>query len=147
MSKRLLQRAVGFFVICAVIVSTAAFPVSAQRDFQAEIDALENKIAAANDKKAASEQSAAEIKEQISLLQEQMSVYNDKIAELNSQIAEKMLSLHSIKVKLTAFRRKLTRQPLSSRNWKRKSAVHMTPLVRACAPHIWRGRPQHLKFC
>lgn len=89
MSKRLLQRAVSVFVICAVIVSTAAFPVSAQRDFQAEIDALENKIAAANDKKAASEQSAAEIKEQISLLQEQMSVYNDKIAELNSQIAEK----------------------------------------------------------
>lgn len=89
MSKRFLQRAVSVFVICAVILSTAAFPVSAERDFQAEIDALEDKIAAANDKKAASEQSAAELKEQIDLLQEQMDVYNDKIAQLNSQIAEK----------------------------------------------------------
>lgn len=89
MSKRFLQRAVSVFLICAVFLSTAAFPVSAERDFQAEIDALENKIAAANDKKAASEQSAAELKEQIDLLQEQMDVYNDKIAQLNSQIAEK----------------------------------------------------------
>lgn len=89
MSKRFLQRAVSVFLICAVFLSTAAFPVSAERDFQAEIDALENKIAAANDKKAASEQSAAELKEQIALLQEQMDVYNDKIAQLNSQIAEK----------------------------------------------------------
>ena len=89
MSKRFLQRAVSVFEICAVILSTAAFPVSAERDFQAEIDALEDKIAAANDKKAASEQSAAELKEQIDLLQEQMDVYNDKIAQLNSQIAEK----------------------------------------------------------
>ena len=89
MSKRFLQRAVSVFLICAVCISTVSFPVSAERDFQAEIDALEDKIAAANDKKAASEQSAAELKEQIDLLQEQMDVYNDKITQLNSQIAEK----------------------------------------------------------
>lgn len=89
MSKRFLRRAVSILVIGTVLLSTAAFPVSAERDFQAEIDALEDKIAAANDKKAASEQSAAELKEQIDLLQEQMDVYNDKIAQLNTQIAEK----------------------------------------------------------
>ncbi|MGN0520115.1 MAG: murein hydrolase activator EnvC family protein [Candidatus Fimenecus sp.] len=89
MSRRFLQRAVSILVICTVLLSTAAFPVSAERDFQAEIDALEDKIAAANDKKAASEQSVSELKEQINLLQEQMNVYNDKIAQLNSQIAEK----------------------------------------------------------
>lgn len=89
MSKRFLRRAVSILVIGTVLLSTAAFPVSAERDFQAEIDALEDKIAAANDKKAASEQSAAALKEQIDLLQEQMDVYNDKIAQLNTQIAEK----------------------------------------------------------
>ena len=89
MSKRFLRRAVSILVIGTVLLSTAAFPVSAERDFQAEIDALEDKIAAANDKKAASEQSAAALKEQIDLVQEQMDVYNDKIAQLNTQIAEK----------------------------------------------------------
>lgn len=89
MSKRFLQRAVSVFVICAVCISTVSFPVSAERDFQAEIDALEKKIEAANSKKEASEQSVSELKEQISLLQEQMDVYNDKITQLNSQIAEK----------------------------------------------------------
>lgn len=89
MSKRFLQRAVSVFVICAVCISTVSFPVSAERDFQAEIDALEEKIEAANSKKEASEQSVTELKEQISLLQEQMDVYNDKITQLNSQIAEK----------------------------------------------------------
>lgn len=89
MSKRFLQRAVSVFVICAVCISTVSFPVSAERDFQAEIDALEEKIEAANSKKEASEQSVSELKEQISLLQEQMDVYNDKITQLNSQIAEK----------------------------------------------------------
>lgn len=89
MSKRFLQRAVSVFVICAVCISTISFPVSAERDFQAEIDALEEKIEAANSKKEASEQSVSELKEQISLLQEQMDVYNDKITQLNSQIAEK----------------------------------------------------------
>ncbi len=89
MSKRFLQRAVSVFVICAVCISTVSFPASAERDFQAEIDALEEKIEAANSKKEASEQSVSELKEQISLLQEQMDVYNDKITQLNSQIAEK----------------------------------------------------------
>ena len=89
MSKRILLRTVSVLLICAVCMSTAAFPVSAERDFQAEIDALEQKIEAANDKKASSEQSVAELREQISLLQEQMNVYNDKIAQLNAQIAEK----------------------------------------------------------
>ncbi len=89
MSKRILLRIVSVLLICAVCMSTAAFPVSAERDFQAEIDALEKKIEAANDKKASSEQSVAELREQISLLQEQMNVYNDKIAQLNAQIAEK----------------------------------------------------------
>lgn len=89
MSKRFLLRAVSVFVICAVCISTVSFPVSAERDFQAEIDALEEKIEAANSKKEASEQSVSELKEQISLLQEQMDVYNDKITQLNSQIAEK----------------------------------------------------------
>lgn len=89
MSKRILLRTVSVLVICAVCMSTVTFPVSAERDFQAEIDALEQKIEAANDKKASSEQSVAELREQISLLQEQMNVYNDKIAQLNAQIAEK----------------------------------------------------------
>lgn len=89
MSKRLWLRAVSICLICAVCISTVSFPVSAERDFQAEIDALEEKIEAANSKKAASEQSVSELKEQIALLQEQMDVYNDKIAQLNTQIAEK----------------------------------------------------------
>lgn len=89
MSKRVLLRTVSVLLICAVCMSTASFPVSAERDFQAEIDALEQKIDAANDKKASSEQSIAELREQIALLQEQMDVYNDKIAQLNAQIAEK----------------------------------------------------------
>jgi len=89
MSKRVLLRAISVLLICAVCMSTAAFPVSAERDFQAEIDALEQKIDAANNKKASSEQSIAELREQIALLQEQMDVYNDKIAQLNTQIAEK----------------------------------------------------------
>lgn len=89
MSKRVLLRTVSVLLICAVCMSTASFPVSAERDFQAEIDALEQKIDAANDKKASSEQSIAELREQIALLQEQMEVYNDKIAQLNAQIAEK----------------------------------------------------------
>ena len=45
MSKRFLQRAVSVLVICAVILSTAAFPVGAERDFQAEIDALVQEFA------------------------------------------------------------------------------------------------------
>lgn len=89
MSKQFWLRAVSVFVICAVCISTAAFPVSAERDFQAEIDELEEKIEAANDKKEASEQNKEKLREQISLLQEQMNVYNDKIVQLNSQIAEK----------------------------------------------------------
>lgn len=89
MSKRILLRTVSVLLVCAVCMSTVAFPASAERDFQAEIDALEQKIEAANDKKASSEQSVSELREQISLLQEQMNVYNDKIAQLNAQIAEK----------------------------------------------------------
>lgn len=89
MSNRFLLRAVSVFMICTVCISAISFPVHAERDFQAEIDALEKKIEAANSKKESSEQSVSELKEQISLLQEQMDVYNDKIAQLNSQIAEK----------------------------------------------------------
>ena len=75
MSKRFLRRAVSILVIGTVLLSTAAFPVSAERDFQAEIDALEDKIAAANDKKAASEQSAAELKEQFQVLHVDLDVF------------------------------------------------------------------------
>ena len=45
MSKRFLRRAVSILVIGTVLLSTAAFPVSAERDFQAEIDALVQEFA------------------------------------------------------------------------------------------------------
>ena len=75
-------------VLCVVMtLASASFGVYAERDFQAEIDALESKIDANNAKKEDKQKSADELNEEIDTLQEQIDVYNAQISELNSQIA------------------------------------------------------------
>lgn len=75
-------------VLCIVMtLASVSFGVYAERDFQAEIDALESKIDANNAKKEDKQKSADELNEEIDTLQEQIDVYNAQISELNSQIA------------------------------------------------------------
>lgn len=75
-------------VLCVVMtLASVSFGVYAERDFQAEIDALESKIDANNAKKEDKQKSADELNEEIDTLQEQIDVYNAQISELNSQIA------------------------------------------------------------
>ena len=75
-------------VLCVVMtLASASFGVYAERDFQAEIDALESKIDANNARKEDKQKSADELNEEIDTLQEQIDVYNAQISELNSQIA------------------------------------------------------------
>lgn len=75
-------------VLCVVMtLASVPFGVYAERDFQAEIDALESKIDANNAKKEDKQKSADELNEEIDTLQEQIDVYNAQISELNSQIA------------------------------------------------------------
>lgn len=75
-------------VLCIVMtLSSVSFGVYAERDFQAEIDALESKIDANNAKKEDKQKSADELNEEIDTLQEQIDVYNAQISELNSQIS------------------------------------------------------------
>ena len=75
-------------VLCIVMtLASVSFGVYAERDFQAEIDALESKIDANNAKKEDKQKSADELNEEIDTLQEQIDVYNAQIAELNSQIS------------------------------------------------------------
>lgn len=75
-------------VLCVVMtLASASFGVYAERDFQAEIDALESKIDANNAKKEDKQKSADELNEEIDTLQEQIDVYNAQISELNSQIS------------------------------------------------------------
>lgn len=74
-------------VLCIVMtLASVSFGVYAERDFQAEIDALESKIDANNAKKEDKQKSADELNEEIDTLQEQIDVYNAQISELNSQI-------------------------------------------------------------
>lgn len=75
-------------VLCIVMtLASVSFGVYAERDFQAEIDALESKIDANNAKKEDKQKSADELNEEIDTLQEQIDVYNAQISELNSQIS------------------------------------------------------------
>lgn len=75
-------------VLCVVMtLASVSFGVYAERDFQAEIDALESKIDANNARKEDKQKSADELNEEIDTLQEQIDVYNAQISELNSQIA------------------------------------------------------------
>lgn len=75
-------------VLCIVMtLASVSFGVYAERDFQAEIDALESKIDANNARKEDKQKSADELNEEIDTLQEQIDVYNAQISELNSQIA------------------------------------------------------------
>lgn len=75
-------------VLCAVTVfASVSFGAYAERDFQAEIDALESKIDANNAQKEDNQKTADELNEEISTLQEQIDVYNAQIADLNTQIA------------------------------------------------------------
>ncbi len=75
-------------VLCIVIViSSVSFNAFAERDFQAEIDALESKIDANNAKKEDSQKTVNELNQEIAALQEQIDVYNAQIDSLNAEIA------------------------------------------------------------
>lgn len=75
-------------VLCVVtVLASVSFGAYAERDFQAEIDALESKIDANNAKKEDNQKTADELNEEIDALQQQIDVYNDQIADLNTQIA------------------------------------------------------------
>lgn len=74
-------------VLCVVMMlASASFGVYAERDFKAEIDALESKIDANNAKKDDKQKTVDELNEEIDTLQEQIDVYNAQINDLNSQI-------------------------------------------------------------
>jgi len=74
--------------LCIVtVLASVSFGAYAERDFQAEIDALESKIDANNARKEDAQKSATELNEEITTLQQQIDVYNAQIAELNTQIA------------------------------------------------------------
>ena len=75
-------------MLCAVTVfASVSFGAYAERDFQAEIDALESKIDANNSKKEDNQKTADELDAEIATLQQQIDVYNAQITDLNTQIA------------------------------------------------------------
>lgn len=75
-------------VLCIVMtLASVSFGVYAERDFKAEIDALESKIDANNAKKDDKQKTVDELNEEIDALEEQIIIYNAQISELNSQIA------------------------------------------------------------
>lgn len=87
-NKRFL-RLISVITVMIIAFTGTSLKASAVRDFQAEIDALEQKIDAANAKKSDQEKSVSELQEDINDMQDQLDVYNDKIDSLNSEIADK----------------------------------------------------------
>ncbi len=94
MSKKyiLLNKFVSFSLIFTLLFSVAAigtYAESTTRDFNKEIQDIQDKIDANNNRKADSEKTVDELREDIQSIQEQLDVYQLKIDDLNAQIAEK----------------------------------------------------------
>lgn len=94
MSKKyiLFNKFVSFSLVFALLFSVAAigtYAESTTRDFNKEIQDIQNKIDANNNRKADSEKTVEELREDIQAIQEQLDVYQLKIDDLNAQIAEK----------------------------------------------------------
>ncbi len=94
MSKKyiMFNKFVSFSLIFALLFSVAAigtYAESTTRDFNKEIQDIQNKIDANNNRKADNEKTVDELREEIQAIQEQLDVYKLKIDDLNAQIAEK----------------------------------------------------------
>lgn len=87
MSRSMFQRILCAVMICALCISTSAFPaVAATYNSKDEIqDQIDNK----ESQKDQSQQTEAQFKKELDELQEEMDVINNKLSTLNSQIREK----------------------------------------------------------
>lgn len=89
MNKKIRKSLLAFVMAMSVLFSVCAFPASAARDFDAEIKALEDKVAQMEQAISNEKASIAELNTQIANLQKQIDLYNGKLRELNKQVAEK----------------------------------------------------------
>ncbi|MEG2080649.1 MAG: hypothetical protein RRZ68_03690, partial [Oscillospiraceae bacterium] len=103
MTKLKTIRLISLFMMIAVLFSIATFPVSAERNFQQEIDALEKKIDKNNSNINSSKESIDALQDQIDTLQAQLNVYNEKIEVLNKQISEKDALIKEKEIEITSI--------------------------------------------
>lgn len=80
---------ISIVIVLSIIFSIASIGAVAERDFQAEIDALESKIDANSSNASEQKKTRTELNSEIENLQQQIELYNGKIGALNTQIAEK----------------------------------------------------------
>ena len=84
-----LVKNISVVMVLIMLLSIASISATAERDFQAEIDALEAKIDANNSNASSQQKTRKELNAEIENLQQQIELYNGKIGALNTQIAEK----------------------------------------------------------
>lgn len=84
-----LVKNISVVMVLIMLLSIASISATAERDFQAEIDALEAKIDANNSNASNQQKTRKELNAEIENLQQQIELYNGKIGALNTQIAEK----------------------------------------------------------
>lgn len=85
----LLVKSISVVMVFTLLFSVASISATAERDFAAEIQALEDKIDANNSSASNSKKTREQLNAEVENLQQQINIYNEKISALNSQIKEK----------------------------------------------------------
>lgn len=88
-AKLFYLKTVSLIAVLSLLFSVFSMNAYAERNFQAEIDAIEKKIDAANSKKADQEKTQEELQGDIDDLQSQLDIYQEKIDSLNDEIKTK----------------------------------------------------------
>ena len=80
---------ISVLMVLTLLFSVISIGAYAERDFQAEIDALEDKIDANNSSAANNKKTREQLNSEVENLQQQIDIYNEKISALDKQIDDK----------------------------------------------------------
>lgn len=103
----LLLKNISIIMAFSLLFSIASIGASAERDFQAEIDALEAKIDANNSNASSNKKTRDELNSEIENLQKQIDIYNEKISALNVQIKEKDEAIEKYQEEIDALQKEI----------------------------------------
>ena len=94
---------ISVLMVLILLFSVMSVGASAERDFQAEIDALEDKIDANNSSASNNKKTREQLNSEVQNLQQQIDIYNEKISSLDKQIDEKNATINKYNDEINAL--------------------------------------------
>ena len=98
---------ISILMVLTLLFSVVSISASAERDFQAEIDALEDKIDANNSSASNNKKNREQLNAEIKNLQQQIDIYNEKISALDEQIDKKNAEISKYNDEINALNKEI----------------------------------------